>query len=127
MAIAGLVACSGGEPTGNGPPGSSLQPGPVTATLVSPAGDEGAAVFDLLGDVDNVSVSTGRLFTARIGDTTRVAVVRSDAGPIQFRFVLRTGGAPLSARVVEVAAPDNSLRTVGSAYRVTLVNDASGP
>jgi hypothetical protein len=103
------------------------KPGPVLASIESSSGAEGAAVVELVGKIDEVAAVAGHVFTTVRGDTTRVIVVRPDSGAIEFRFVLRDLSVALSGRVLEVAAPDNSVRPDASAYTVKFSNAAPSP
>lgn len=113
LVVVAAAACSD-DPL----PGS----GALTATVVSPHGDEGAAVVLLVGEgLLDASALEGRVFSERTGDTLRVVVLREPAGPLRFAVSVEdTTRLPLGS-VLEVAGPDDRLRTVLGEYRVEVV------
>ena len=97
-------------------------PGTLTASLVSPSGDEGAAVLLLLGDgVESV---------ASVGDTeafasfspaesqTRVVLINELGGTLTFELEVANVLEPPTWVVEEVAGPDDELRSDVGGYRV---------
>ncbi len=100
-------------------------PGSLEAAVVSPNGDEGAAVLLLLGDgVDAV---------AGLGDTevyaststsesrTRVVLLHPTGGRLTFRVDVSDVTQPPAWAFEEVAGPDDELRTDVSGYSVEFV------
>lgn len=97
------------------PPG----PGTVTATLVSPNGAEGAAVFSVFGDgVGDIGGDAGRVWSLRHGDTVRVVVVRQDSGSISLHVAMADSTQRPGVVVVQVAGPDDMLRQGLGGYTV---------
>ncbi len=94
-------------------------PGPLTATLSSPHGAEGAAVIVLLGDaVGEVSPAGGATVYSLAGDS-QVRVVLMDTSPSggELSFVVEVADTtqPPAYVIEEVAGPDDALRDA-SAY-----------
>jgi hypothetical protein len=111
-AIAVLSAC-GGDSTG--PQG----PGTLRATLASPNGAEGAAVFELSGSgFGAVTPLTANTFVAS-GVPTRVTVVLTTPGTIAFEVAVDELTRPPTIAIEEVSGPDNALRTPLSRYKVS--------
>lgn len=98
-------------------------PGTVTATILGPNGDEGAAVVLLRGDgIATVRGSSGtEVFLGPGGVETRVVLIHPTGGTLQFDIDVADVGASLSAEVIEVAGPDDALRGDVSAYSVEFV------
>lgn len=93
--------------------------GDFTATLVSPARSEGAAVIELSGPgVESVTADGGQLFSERAGDALRVVVVLDPPGEVRFRMRLAPGNPLPTATVVEVADGESRLRPSLAGYRV---------
>ena len=113
LALLTLAAC--------GDQGPESGPGTVTAELVGPEASQGAAEIRLVGSgVQAVTAIDGRAFSRRRGDTTVVVIARETAGPLRFSVqLLDTTKAPV-ATVVEVAGPDNVLRTNPAGYSVRM-------
>ena len=113
LVLVGLAAC-GDDPV----PG----PGTLTASVVSPNGDEGAAVLLLLGD--------GIGSVASFGDTeahaqlvpsesrARVVLINESGGTLTFELQVANVLDPPTWVVEEVAGPDDALRADLDAYRV---------
>lgn len=92
------------------------------ATLISPNGLEGAAVFELDGEYDNVqSVSAAEVFAHADGGKTRVVVLLGDPGEITFTVLPDIAGEPPTAQILEVADGSNQLRASLADYRLDLV------
>lgn len=116
-----LAACDGGtaprEPAG----------GDYDAVLQSPNGPEAAAQLELTGagieDVQSTSAAA-IVSSSSVSNGRRVVIVRLQPGPLQFRVRMAEGQGPPSARIVEVAAPDDALRASLSGYRVTFTRVA---
>ncbi len=97
-------------------------PGTLTASLVSPAGDEGAAVLLLLGDgVESVSAFGDTEVHARISaaeSQTRVVLINELGGTLTFELEVANVLEPPTWVVEEVAGPDDELRPDVGGYRV---------
>lgn len=108
---AGLCGCDGG-------PDSA--PGTLTATVVSPNGNEGAAVVSIWGPgIERVSAVEGEVFSLPgAGDTVRVVVVNPSGGFLRFGVAVTDTTRVFGGAVHEVAGPDDALRTVLSGYVV---------
>jgi len=104
-----LTAC--GDTT---PPPDPV-PGPLAYRLVSPNGDEGAALFSLpagaVTDVaqDPAAAGTRTLFHEDDG-VLYVAVIGTGHGEIRFRVEARDTRAPPAITLVEVVDPTNRIR-----------------
>lgn len=105
LAAAVLVAACSDE----GPPAG---PGTLTATLRSPNGAEGAALVSFFGPgIGDVTGSPGVVHWERRADTVRVVLLDDGSGQLAFTVeVSDTTRAP-SGVVLEVAGPDDGLRT----------------
>jgi hypothetical protein len=109
--LAGAAACHDNGPIAG--------PGVVTATLVSPNGPEGAAVFSLFGaGMGDVTPVQGRVWSLRRGDSVRVVVVRDGGGDVAFRLALADTTQKPGAVVLQVAGSDDRLRVGLSGYTV---------
>ena len=115
LLVAALTACSDEGPQAG--------PGTLSASVVGPNGDEGAAVILLLGDgVTSVSPAGGADLYVRDGNsTTRLVLVHPTGGELSFELTLEDVTNPPSFVVEEVAGPDDELRSDVSAYSVELV------
>ena len=113
-ALVFLAACGDDPPT----PG----PGTLTATLVGPNGDEGAAVVALFGDgIQSVSsVGATEAFPRLEPGEARVVLINQSGGLLEFQVALADTLQKPDFVVVEVAAPDDELRTNPAAYTVEL-------
>lgn len=120
-ALLALAACDGGTDT-SGPAG-----GEYHAVLRSPNGAEAAAQLELSGPgIEDVQSSTAFLASGDVSGGRRVVIVRPQPGALEFRVRMAEGQAPPEVRVLEVAAPDDALRTSLAGYRVTFTRVA-GP
>ncbi len=91
----------------------------VTVTLVSPNGDEGAAVLELTGtEVLDAVMDGGEVFTFDAGASTRIVAVLAEAGTIRFTIAIGREAAPPQARVIEVAGGDDEARDSVAGYVV---------
>lgn len=106
-----------------GDAGPRSGPGTLTATLVSPHGDEGAAVVEVFGPgITGVASVDGRAFSERRGDTVRVVVVREEgAGVLRFTLSVADTTQLFGGTVLEVAGPDDVLRSAVSTYTLEIV------
>ena len=119
----GLVLMMGAAlAAGCGDAGPRSGPGTLTATVVSPNGDEGAAVVEVFGPgITGVASLDGRAFSERRGDTLRVVVVREHvAGVLRFALSVADTTQLFGGTVLEVAGPDDALRRSVSAYTLTV-------
>lgn len=95
------------------------EPGDVLVSLVSPAGDEGGAVFRIVGEtVTTAGTGQGSVFVRQVEGESRVVLVREPAGPLSFTLTVDDVNRPPTVEVVEVVGPDDALRTTLSAYDV---------
>ena len=126
LTMAVLVAALSGcfsDPVGGGP----RQAGEMTATVVSPNGDEGSAILEVASGTI-VAVGSTESYTQVYGVATapaRVVVVRLEPGEIALHLVAADVNHPPELRVVQVAGPDNALRTDLSGYSVRLSGGGS--
>lgn len=114
IAALALTACTDAGPR----PG----PGTITATLRSPNGDEGAAVLLLAGEgVTRVEpVGDTEVHASTSGDETRVVLINQLGGTLAFEVSVANLRGSLVADLIQVAGPDDALRTDLSGYRVEL-------
>lgn len=98
------------------------QPGEMTATLVSPNGDEGSAVLELRsGTVLELSSTESTMHVYGVQTTPgRIVVLRLLPGEITFRIVADDVNNPPAFGVLEVGGPDDALRPDLSGYSVRL-------
>ncbi|MFQ6047354.1 MAG: hypothetical protein ACE5PT_13530 [Gemmatimonadales bacterium] len=88
--------------------------------LESPNAEEGAAVLELAAiGLGPVAVPGGEAYASETGNVTRVVIVLRFSGPIRFGVTLPDGVAAPQVRVIEVAAPNNEIRTSLERYRVS--------
>lgn len=91
----------------------------LNATLVSPNGDEGAALIEMTGSgLGEVTVREGRVFTTGTGQRVRAVFVLDEPGEIRFQIEMDDPKAPISATVLEVADGTNEVRTSLTEYDV---------
>lgn len=116
--IAALLALSVFAACGEDPPVPG--PGALTATLVSPNGDEGAAVVALFGDgIESISAVAPTEAFPRLDDTgARVVLINQGGGLLEFRVALADTLQKPDVVIIEVAAPDDELRLDTNAYTV---------
>jgi len=103
-------------------PGEERGPGVLTATLRSPHGDEGSAVFRLEGGIELGVISTpsGQVFYQHAGTSSRVVVVLDDPGEILFQVQTGDRSEPPIVTVLQVADGDDALRPSLDGYTVDL-------
>lgn len=107
---AALIGCD--DPAGS--------QGPVLATLVSPNGSEGAALFELPVDgVLEAKALDGQSIEVIRGGRRQIAVFRKDPGVIALRLVVSDQTRLPEVLVVQVAGPDDRPRAL-TGYRVVL-------
>jgi len=100
------------------PPG----PGSFTATLLSPNGDEGAAVVLLAGEGMSAIRAIGdtEVHAVTSGDEARVVLINQVGGTLAFEIDVADVRRPVVGVVTEVAGPDDALRTDLSGYSVQI-------
>lgn len=98
-------------------------PGTLTATLVGPNGDEGAAVVALFGDgIESVSgIAPTQVFPRLDGDGARIVLVNQDGGLLEFQVALADTTQIPDVVIIEVAGPDDELRADVTGYDVELI------
>ncbi len=102
--------------------GPEIQPGILTAVLVSPNGPEGAALISLVGGgLGFVESAGGRAFTFSRGDTVRILLLLDTPGDLGFMISVPDVGNPPAATVEQVADGENALRSDVAAYSVRFV------
>ena len=107
-----LAACDSPAPSGRGT---------VTARVLSPHRDDGAAVVEFAGRVRDVRDVGGAWALAQEEDgVTRVVVAAPPGSELSFRVEVDDVGAPPQARVLEAADAQNRLRESLAGYRVEL-------
>ena len=100
---------------------ASSGPGPLSAALVSPNGNEGAAVLDVAGTVTSVTTPNGvTAYTTPSANGLRIVLVRLDAGTLSMKLNVPDVSKPPNVSVVEVAGPDDVLRQSLTGYRVEI-------
>jgi len=79
-------------------------------------------VVEVLGPgMGEVGALEGRVFSERRGDTLRVVVVRDEgAGDLRFTLEVADTTQVFTGTVLEVAGPDDEVRTALSAYVLEL-------
>lgn len=86
-------------------------PGERLLTVVSPHGPEGAAVLRLSGgDVETITAVNGRLFMDRQGNEVTAVVVLHQPGEIVLRLLVGSVRTLPDVTLLDVGAPDNSMR-----------------
>jgi hypothetical protein len=117
--ISTLLACQDLGPSGPRGPGS------IHVDLVSPNGAEGSAVFEVTGGtgLGVVTVYGGEVYYNYNYGTgiTRVVVVMDNPGEIQFKIRTSDVGDLPTATVLQVAGPDDVLRSSLSGYDAEVV------
>lgn len=95
-------------------------PGTLTASLVGPAAEEGAAVVVLVGEaIDSVmSIGSADVFASVGTEGTQVVVIHPTGGLLEFAVAVSDTTQPISAVVQEVAGPNDELRSELAAYSV---------
>lgn len=94
-------------------------PGTLTAVLVSPNGDEGAAVISFAGTgVGAIGPVSGEVFSRVDGNSVTVVVINEPGGQLSFSVALTDTLQKPVASIEQVAAPDDELRTTLSGYVV---------
>ena len=113
LAVLVLAACDRSTDPGG--------PGTLTAFLISPNGAEGAAILDVVGEVESVSSTNDvRAFSSTTPTGKRVIVVRSTPGPLSVNFRVPDVSRPPQVSVIEVADGGDRIRASLNGYRVEL-------
>jgi hypothetical protein len=122
-ALAGLMVLALGACESMGPEEKG-GPGFLTATLHSPKGAEGSAVFQLEDGVDLglVSASGGEVFYQHAGASSRVVVVLDEPGEVQFQVHTGDRSEPPRVTVLQVADESDDLRPSLDGYTVDLTS-----
>lgn len=121
-AVLALAGCGDGGPeTPPAPPG-----GDYDAVLQGPTTSESAALLELTGaGIEDVrSTSPAIVASSPVTGGRRVVVVREVPGTIGFRVRVAPGNEPPTARVVELADPEDQLRGSLTGYQVTFTRVA---
>ena len=94
-------------------------PGDLTVRVVSPNGLEGAVVLQTVQEgIVDITSQVGQAHHWRAGDVSRIVVLLDEPGEIRFTLSVADLNRPPRLRVVEVADPDNRLRSVLVGYVV---------
>lgn len=115
------AACTGDSTSG------PIESGTLILELSTPHTDDGAVLFELSGPTIDTVVAVNaslRLFTRRAGDATMVGAVVGPVanGAIAILRVSNTGAASAySARIVEVADRQNTLRGTLTGYALRVI------
>jgi hypothetical protein len=114
LAAAALGACD--DPAeGSGPQGSQ---GPLRVILVSPNGNEGAALFELpIEGVLEVRTTVGLGLESRTDGRRQFAVFASQPTAISLELTVADQARPPEVRLLQVSGPDDQPRSL-TGYRV---------
>ncbi len=111
VSLFALAACESAGPTA----------GELEATLMSPNGPEGAAVFEIAAlGLGPITMHGGRVFTSETGEVTLVVIILDAPGQLAFRIAVDDVDAPPGVTVLEVADGDNNLQPSLSGYGVVI-------
>jgi len=103
-------------------PSAETGPGAFEVRLVSPAGEEGAAVFSISG-VERLGqpfTAEGQVFSHLASEVTRVIAILDEPGQVRFRIPTEDVARFPTVNVLEVADGQNRLRESLSGYRVLI-------
>ncbi len=116
LIVLGVGGCDSLGPDGRGGPGT------FTVTLVSPHGNEGSAVFELVGGIGLGTVSPvgGEVFYQHFGGSTRVVVVMDDPGEVGFRLRTEEVRENPEVSLLQVASGEDELRSSLSGYTIRI-------
>jgi hypothetical protein len=105
-----LMACADEGPVSG--------PGTLTATLISPNGNEGAAVVVLLGDSVGAITPAGatEVFSQEGDSQTRIVLIDQAGGALTFRVAVPDTTVHPAWVIDQVAGPDDKLRTLVDGY-----------
>ena len=97
-------------------------PGTFFATLVSPQGAEGSAVFEIVGGsgLGAITAEGGQAFYHYQGNGARIVIVLDEPGTVRFELRSEDVSVVPSATVTQVADGENQLRTALASYSVEL-------
>jgi len=120
--ILGIASCDLSGPSG--PSG----PGWLHADLVSPNGQESAAVFELAGgrDLGAIVLDGGEVFDERDGSTIRIVVIMDSPGQIHLEIRTEDVAKIPSSAVVQVADEENRLRSSLTGYKLSFTKVPDG-
>lgn len=120
----GMAALAGCDLLGpSGPEG----PGHFRVEVASPFGPESAAVLEVRGgDLGEVLVEGGAVWSRQTGDGLRVVVVLNEPGPIRLRVSTPNVARLPKVTVLEVAGPDNALRPPSPPHEVRVERVPTG-
>ena len=94
-------------------------PGDLAVSVVSPNGLEGAAVLQTAQEgILGITAEVGQAHHWRADGVSRIVVLLDQPGDIRFTLAVADITRPPTLRVVEVADPDNRLRTMLLGYVV---------
>jgi hypothetical protein len=102
----------------------------LAVDLLSPAGSEGSAVFEIRGGtgLGGVTTPNGEAYSLHGSETTRVVVILDTPGPIRFRVESREVRDLPEVSVIQVADGEDRLRTSLTGYEVEVFPwDEGGP
>lgn len=122
MAALSVAAACSDDPTG-----SVSRAGTVTLRLTTPHADDGAMTFEVSGPpIDSASAANGSLllFTRRSGGSTMVGVVVgvvTEGAVVTLQVPDVDAAAGYTARVLEVADRQNTLRASPTGYALIVV------
>jgi len=94
-------------------------PGDLAVNVVSPNGLEGAAVLQTIQEgIVDITSEVGQAHHWRAGGVSRIVVLLDEPGDVRFTLSVADLNRPPQLRVVEVADPDNRLRSLVIGYVV---------
>lgn len=112
--VLAFLAC-GDEGPSEPPPGA----GDLVAHLISPFGNEGAAVFETTdAGISSVACDGCDVYHNRVDGTSRIVVLMDGSGELRFTISVTDRQSPPELQVIEVAGPDNQARDDVSVYAV---------
>lgn len=117
MLVLGAVFAACGD-EGPSPPATA---GTVEVRLVSPHGIEGAMVVEVAHFGQTAQPASGALHQRQDGGGLRVLVIGNGSEPLAFQLPLPDVTDPPVHRIIEVAGPDDRLRTDLEGYRLEFV------
>jgi hypothetical protein len=97
----------------------------LTATLVSPNGDEGSAVLELTGgsELGTVSPLGGEVLYEHGPAATRIVVIMDEPGVVRFQVRTEDVGTLPAVSVIQVADGMNRLRGSIAGYQVRFARE----
>ena len=98
----------------------SVVPGVLTLFVYSPFGEEGAALLDIEGGAVTAVTADAEAAVYMVPDGTRlrIAIVRAVAGDLKVQVAVSDTSAALNPRLLQVAGPNNTLRSSLSSYGI---------